>query len=232
MFADREEAGRRLAVALARFQAENPCVLALPRGGVPVGFEVAKALHAPLDLVLVRKIGVPSQPELAAGAVVDGRRPEVVLNEEIVALFDVPPEYLAAERANQLKEIERRRLLYLGGRGRLDVAGRTALIVDDGIATGATIRAALRATRRAGAKRVVLAVPVAPADVLMELRKEADEVVCLEASENFVSIGFCYEKFTQLNDSDVQAFMARVATGGSGDGARAKTASGAKCSLS
>lgn len=211
MFADRADAGRRLAAALARFANQNPCVLALPRGGVPVAVEVAEALHAPLDLVLVRKIGAPFQPELAVGAVVDGSRPELVLNEDLIKLLHVPEEYLADERAAQLQEIERRRRVYLAGRPRIDVAGRTVLIVDDGIATGATIRAALHATRRAGPKRIVLAVPVAPFEALAELRGEADEIVCLETPEDFGAIGSWYVDFHQLTDEDVQAELARVA---------------------
>ena len=207
MFADRADAGRRLAAALGRFASENPCVLALPRGGVPVAVEVAEALHAPLDLVLVRKIGAPFQPELAVGAVVDGPRPELVLNEDLIQLLHVPEEYLADERAKQLEEIERRRRVYLAGRPRIDVAGRTVLIVDDGIATGATMRAALHATRRAGPKRIVLAVPVAPFDALAELRGEADEIVCLETPEDFGAIGSWYVDFRQLTDEDVQAAM-------------------------
>ena len=211
MFIDRVDAGRRLAAELARFKNENPCVLALPRGGVPVAVEIARALRAPLDLVLVRKIGAPDQPELAVGAVVDGGRPEVVLNREIVDLLGIPDAYIADESAKQLKEIERRRTLYLAGRPRAEIAGRTALIVDDGIATGATIRAAILATRRARPKRLVLAVPVAPTDTLVALRTEADEVVCLEAYEAFGAIGLYYADFTQVSDEEVRALLAQPA---------------------
>jgi putative phosphoribosyl transferase len=154
-------------------------VLALPRGGVSVGFEIAKALGAPLDVVLVRKIGAPFQPELALGAVVDGDRPETVLNEEIVRALGVPESYLAKARARQLEEIERRRARYFAGRTRVPVEGRTAIVVDDGIATGATMEAALHARRRARPRRLVLATPVAPPDTIERLRPEADEVVCL-----------------------------------------------------
>jgi len=211
MFRDRVDAGRRLAVELARFRDESPCVLALPRGGVPVAVEIATALNAPLDLVLVRKIGAPDQPELALGAVVDGSRPEVVLNREIVDLLEVPEAYISRESARQLQEIERRRALYLADRPRVDIAGRTALIVDDGIATGATIRAAILATRRAQPKRLILAVPVAPKDTLAALRKEADEVVCLEAYEEFGAIGLYYADFTQVSDDEVRHLMAQAA---------------------
>lgn len=211
MFVDREDAGKQLAARLARFKGGDTCVLALPRGGVPVAFEVARALDAPLDLVLVRKIGAPFQPELAAGAIVDGANPELVLNEDVVVALGIPGEYLSGESNKQLKEIERRRELYLGGRPRLDVTGKTALIVDDGIATGATIRAALRATRRAGPKWLVLAVPVAPVETANELRADADEVICLEEHEDFGAIGFFYRNFEQVEDEQVRDLMSRAA---------------------
>ncbi len=210
MFANRTQAGQRLAAELIRFKRESPCVLALPRGGVPVGVEIAKALDAPLDLVLVRKIGAPDQPELAVGAVVDGGRPEVVLNQDIVSILQVPERYIAEESARQLKEIERRRQAYLADRPRVDVAARTALIVDDGIATGATIRAAILATRRARPKRLILAVPVAPTETLVALRKEADEVVCLENYDLFGAIGYYYFDFRQVSDDEVRDLMAQA----------------------
>jgi putative phosphoribosyl transferase len=188
--------------------------LALPRGGVPVAFEIAKSLGAPLDLVLVRKIGAPFQPELAIGAVVDGKTPELVLNAGLVAELGIPQTYIDEERDEQLKEIERRRELYLGGRPRLDVSGRTALIVDDGIATGATIRAAIRATRRATPKSIVLAVPVAPVETLNTLRSEADEIVCLEEYEDFGAIGLYYRHFPQITDETVRDLLTRAARTG------------------
>jgi putative phosphoribosyl transferase len=209
MFADRTDAGKRLAVQLLRFKGPDACVLALPRGGVPVAYEVAIALDAPLDLVLVRKIGAPYQPELAVAAIVDGAMPELVLNDDAIALIDLPKDYLAGARAEQLKEIERRRLLYLGDRPRLDVNGRTALIVDDGIATGTTMRAALRATRRAKPKRLVMAVPVAPSDTIEALRKEVDEIVCLEQPDYFFALGFHYARFDQVNDATVRDLIMR-----------------------
>ena len=148
MFSDRAEAGRRLAEQLQRFKADQPLVLALPRGGVSIGVEIARALAAPLDVVLVRKIGAPFQEELAIGAVADGEHPEMVVNREIVTLLNLPESYLDEERDRQLIEIERRRKLYLAGRSRPAIAGKTAIVVDDGIATGATMRAALLAVRR------------------------------------------------------------------------------------
>ncbi|HEY0834470.1 MAG TPA: phosphoribosyltransferase family protein [Azospirillum sp.] len=201
LFHDRTEAGRRLAASLLRFKERKPVVLALPRGGVAVAAEVARALGAPLDVVLVRKIGAPYQPELAVGAVADGGRVEVALNPKVLRF--VSPEWFEEEKARQLAEIDRRRGLYLRGRPRAAVAGRTAIVVDDGIATGATVRAALRSVRRAGPRRLVLAVPVAPRDTLAALSGEVDEVVCLTTPEPFEAIGCYYGDFRQLDDDDV-----------------------------
>jgi putative phosphoribosyl transferase len=208
-FADRSEAGRRLAAALARYRGERPVVLALPRGGVPVAAEVAAALEAPLDLVLVRKIGVPFQPELAMGAVVDGDQPLIVRNEDVIALAGIDEAEFAAVCRRERGEIERRRLRYLGDRKRADVAGRTAIVVDDGIATGATTRAALRATRLRKPRRLVLAVPVAPTDTLAALREEVDDIVCLEEHEEFGAIGYYYADFRQITDDQVTGLLAR-----------------------
>jgi putative phosphoribosyl transferase len=203
VFADRAEAGRRLAEELRRLKHERPVVLALPRGGVPVAYEVAKALAAPLDLVLVRKIGAPFQPELAIGAVVDGERPELVINRDLIEDCRIPESYLEKECQRQLAEIERRRQLYLGDRPRAPVQDRTAIVIDDGIATGATMEAALRATRNAGPRRLVLAVPVAPPDTIERLRPEVDEVVCLMMPAFLGAIGSFYRDFRQLADDEV-----------------------------
>jgi putative phosphoribosyl transferase len=210
LFTDRSEAGRALARRLLRFKDERAVVLALPRGGVPVGFEVAQSLDAPLDLVLVRKIGAPFQPELAIGAVVDGERPETVLNEEMVREFQIPRSYIAAQSARELEEIERRRELYLAGRAPAPVRARTAIVVDDGIATGATMEAALHATRRADPKRLVLATPVAPSDTIERLRPQADEVVCLATPRLFDAIGAFYDDFRQLGDEEVVDLLRRA----------------------
>ena len=207
LFADRRDAGRRLAERLGRFKDRHPAVIALPRGGVPVGFEIAKALDAPLDLALVRKIGAPYQPELAIAAVVDGEHPETVVNEVIAASLHVPEDYLQDEAARQLQEIDRRRQLYLGDRPRAGVGGRVAIVVDDGIATGATVRAALRAIRRGKPERLVLAVAVAPRDTLDRLRPEVDEIVCLAMPEPFYAIGPFYGDFTQIDDDQVIALL-------------------------
>lgn len=208
-FTDRRDAGRRLAEALARYKSQRPIVLALPRGGVPVAAVIADALDAPLDLVLVRKIGVPFQPELAMGAVVDGGNPIVVRNEDVIKLTGVSESDFNAIRDEQLVEIERRRKRYLGDRPHPQLTGRTVIIVDDGIATGATIRAALRATAQRKPARLVLAVPVAPSSTLKELHGEADEIVCLEDYPSFGAIGFYYSDFRQVSDEQVTAILAR-----------------------
>lgn len=208
-FRDRIEAGRQLAKALARYMADKPVVLALPRGGVPVAAEIAAALEAPLDLVLVRKIGVPYQPELAAGAVVDGGSPVVVRNEDIIRLAGVSEADFSATRDRELAEIERRRKLYLSDRPHPQLKDRTVIVVDDGIATGATTRAALRALRARSPRRLVLAVPVAPTSTLAELKGEADDIVCLEEHEVFGAIGLFYADFSQVADATVTELLAR-----------------------
>ncbi len=207
MFTDRHEAGKLLAERLLALQNQRPVVLALPRGGVPVGFEIARALAAPLDLVLVRKIGAPQQEELAVGAIADGEHPELVTDQRLAARLAIPPEYFAQAKAAALQEIERRRRVYLGDRQPVDVAGRTAIVVDDGIATGATMLAALRATRRRKPGRLVLAVPVAPGDTLERLRREVDEAVCLDTPAEFYAVGQFYRAFPQLRDAEVVALL-------------------------
>lgn len=208
-FGNRSEAGRKLAVALSKYKDRKPVVLALPRGGVPVAAEVATALNAPLDLVLVRKIGVPFQPELAMGAVVDGADPITVRNEDVIRMAGVDETEFAAIRDAELAEIERRRTRYLGDRARVNVAGRTAIVIDDGIATGATTRAALRAVRARNPETLVLAVPVAPSESLDLLRREVDDLVCLEDHSSFGAIGFYYRDFRQVSDQEVIEFLQR-----------------------
>jgi len=208
-FTDRIDAGRRLAQALSGYKNEKPIVLALPRGGVPVAAEIASALDAPLDLILVRKIGVPFQPELAMGAVVGGAAPVTVRNEDVIKLAGISEQDFAAVRDEQLKEIERRRKAYLGDRPHPELAGRVVIVVDDGIATGATTRAALQAMRLRKPRKLVLAVPVAPTETLQKLRGEADEIVCLEDYEEFGAIGFFYADFRQTSDTEVIDLLAR-----------------------
>ena len=216
-FRTREEAGRRLAAALSALHLADPVVLALPRGGVPVAVEVAKVLKAPVDLLMVRKIGVPSQPEVAAAAVVDGEHPDLVLNPHVMAMAGLQRSDIEGLMARQLAEIERRRKLYLGARPAVTVSNRTAIVIDDGIATGTTVRAALAALRRRGPKRLVLAVPVAPEDTLAELAAEVDDLICLERPSPFYAIGQFYEDFHQVGDDEVIALLASVPSGTGAD---------------
>lgn len=202
-FLNRYDAGRQLADALAHLKEENPLVLALPRGGVPVAFEVAKALRAPLDLLMVRKLGAPGHPELGIGAVVDGPEPQLVINEEAMEIVQASRAYVNAEMERQLAEIERRRAFYFAGREPVPLAGRTAIVVDDGIATGGTVRVALKALHGTEAARIVLAVPVAPRDALDSLHDEVDELVCLKVPWDFHAVGLHYASFDQTNDSEV-----------------------------
>jgi predicted phosphoribosyltransferase len=208
-FKDRSEAGKKLARALSKYKDRRPVILALPRGGVPVASEVATALNAPLDLVLVRKVGVPFQPELAMGAVVDGGNPIIVRNEDVIRMAGIDEAEFKSVCEAELAEIERRRRLYLGGRQRVDVAGCTAIVIDDGVATGATTRAALQAVRARNPETLVLGVPVAPTESLAALREEVDDLVCLEDHEFFGAIGLYYRDFRQISDEEVIAMVAR-----------------------
>jgi putative phosphoribosyl transferase len=215
-FRNRSDAGRKLADALVGYK-DQPCiVLALPRGGVPVAAEVAARLGAPLDLVLVRKIGVPSQRELAMGAVADGAPPLVVRNEDVIRITNTSEQEFDAVCRLELQEIERRRQLYLGKRAPVEISGRVAIVIDDGIATGATVRAALRAVRQRHPKKLVLAAPVASSQALDELRGEADDTACLEAHDAFPAIGLFYADFHQVSDRDVVRLLDQFAPAGQG----------------
>jgi putative phosphoribosyl transferase len=208
VFANRDEAGRALAARLASEHLAGPVVvLALPRGGVPVAVQVARRLNAPLDLLLVRKIGAPWQSELAVAAVVDGGQPEIVIDEETSAATGASRAYIDEQAGIEWREIERRRALYLRGRAAVDVKGATVIVVDDGIATGTTVRAALKALRRRGVGRLVLAVPVAPHDTLTQLRRDVDRIVCLAEPSPFRAIGLHYRDFEQVSDAAVIAAL-------------------------
>ena len=205
VFRNRRDAGRRLATRLAPWRDDEPIVVGLPRGGVPVAAEVAEALSAPLDVVVVRKLGVPFQPELGMGAIgEDGVR---VLNDEVVRAAGVDAAELAEVEALERRELERRARRFRGDRPALSLAGRTVIVVDDGLATGGTARAAVEVVRAHGARRVVLAVPVAPADTLAALGVVADEVVCLEVPEGFSAVGQWYADFTQTSDAEVERLL-------------------------
>ena len=207
IFEDRVDAGRQLGARLAGMKLQDPVVLALPRGGVPVAAEVARALHAPLDLVLVRKIGAPMQPELAVAAVADGAEPALEIDESTLAASGASLDYVTRQLGALLQEIERRRKLYLGGREPLDLKGRTAVLVDDGIATGTTARAAIQALRWRQPRRIVLAVPVAPPEELPAFRSLVDELVCLSQPEYFHAVGVHYRRFDQTTDEEVRELM-------------------------
>jgi putative phosphoribosyl transferase len=211
MFADRAEAGRLLAERLAAMDIADPLVLALPRGGVPVGAEIARRLRAPLDVALVRKLGAPHEPELAVGAVADGPSPEIVVNAKLARALGLSEDFIAAEAARELKVIEQRRRQYEGLRPPAEVANRTVVVVDDGVATGMTMQAALRSVRRRRPGRLIAAVPVASREAAGMLRKEADDVVCLSAPRNFGAVGSYYRAFAQVGDDDVAALLKELA---------------------
>jgi len=209
-YRDRSEAGQVLASKLAH-HADQPdvIVLALPRGGVPVAAEVAHALHAPLDVFLVRKLGLPSHPELAMGAIASGG--VRVLNDDVVRALQVPDDVIESVAAAEGEELKRRERLYRGDRPPLDVAGKTAVLVDDGLATGASMRAAVAALRQMGPERIVVAVPVGSAETCAELGHVADDVVCASMPEPFRAVGLWYEDFSQTTDEEVRELLDREA---------------------
>jgi len=212
MFRDRTEAGDALADALAEMALADPVVLALPRGGLPVAVPVAIRLGAPLDLLLVRKIGAPGHEELAVGAVVDGPVHETVFNRDVLFILGLREEDFAGAVQRKLAEIEERRIAYMGDAPPVRVEGRTAIVVDDGIATGATVRAALRGLSRRAPRDIVLAVPVAPADTLAELEPLVSRVVCLELPDPFVAVGAHYRYFPQIDDRQVVSLLKQART--------------------
>jgi putative phosphoribosyl transferase len=207
MFRDRKDAGVKLGVELSRLQLHQPIVLALPRGGVPVAVEVAKALGAPLDLLIVRKVGAPGNPELAVAAIVDGDPGEVVLNREIVETYALDEGQLRVLIANERPELERQRAAYRAKTKPISIAGKTAIIVDDGAATGTTMKIAIRALKRRSPREIVVAIPVSPQETVVELAREADRVVCLSQPGHFRALSYHYLWFPQLTDSEVVAAM-------------------------
>jgi putative phosphoribosyl transferase len=209
MFCDRQEAGRMLANELAGLPLHAPVVLALPRGGVPVAAEVAAVLKAPLDLVIVRKVGAPGNPELAVAAIVDGDPPDVVLNREIVEAYNLDDAALATLVERERPELQRRRTLYRGKRSPLSIAGKTAILVDDGAATGTTMKVAIRALKRRSPTAIVVALPIAPPETVADLSQEADRIVCLAQPPHFRALGYYYRNFEQLDDEDVLAALGR-----------------------
>jgi putative phosphoribosyl transferase len=204
-FRDREEAGRLLAEQLREYAGEAPLVLALPRGGVAVGYEIARALDAPLDVMMVRKLGVPWHPELGMGALAEGGA--VYINQEVLQEAELEPEELWTVIAEEARELERRVQRYRGGRPLPELTGRTVILVDDGLATGGTARAAVRALRGFGAGRIILAVPVAASQTAEQLREEVDALVCVQEPGNLWAIGTWYEDFHQMSDEEVLVLL-------------------------
>jgi predicted phosphoribosyltransferase len=212
-FRDRHDAGRRLADALGAYARRNDVlVLALPRGGVPVGYEVALALGAPLDVMQVRKLGVPGHEELAMGAIASGG--VRILSEDVVATLNIPDRVIATVAAAEEQELDRRERIYREGRPFPEVRGRTVILVDDGLATGSTMRAAAAALRAQGAERLVAAVPVAPKETCDALQDLVDDVICAVTPEPFLAVGEWYEDFTQTSDAEVQDLLRRAAAAG------------------
>ncbi|HZQ42211.1 MAG TPA: phosphoribosyltransferase [Acidobacteriaceae bacterium] len=214
MFADRIDAGQRLGATLREFieqecAGEETVVLALPRGGVPVGYQVAKALDAPLDVFVVRKLGAPTQPELAMGAIASGG--VRVINEEVVRALHVTPQQMEDTAKREGQELERREHAYRGNRAPLDVTGRCVLLVDDGVATGYTMRAAVEALRHSQPKEIVVTVPVAARETCEELKRHADAIVCLFTPFDFVAVGQWYKRFEQTSDEEVRLLLERAA---------------------
>jgi putative phosphoribosyl transferase len=205
LFYDRTDAGRRLAKLLKR-RIQGLCiVLAIPRGGVVVGYEVAKELGCPLDVVISRKVGAPAQPELAVGAVAEDG--VVFVDEEIAGLVGVSRDYVERRAREELREVRRRAEEYRGGREMPDLSGKTVILVDDGLATGLTMMAAVHMARNKGAEKVVVAVPVSPPETVAKLRRHADEVICLETPTNFYAIGQFYDRFDQLTDEETNSIL-------------------------
>src|SRR4030065_1075040 len=207
LFKDRVEAGKHLASALRSFAGKDAIVLAIPRGGVVVGFEIARVLGLPLDVIIPRKIGAPDNPELAIGAMTEDGT--VILDESLISYLGVPEGYVKEESYRQKLEIERRLKLYRGEVPYPTLRNRDVILVDDGIATGSTMKAALASTRKRGAKSVIVAIPVGPPSTIRELAQEADHAICLHTPESFQAIGQFYEDFAQTSDEEVKSLLKR-----------------------
>jgi putative phosphoribosyl transferase len=208
LFENRAVAGRQLAAHLAAYQDQpNVIVLALPRGGVPVGYEVARALQAPLDVFLVRKLGVPGHEELAMGAIASGG--VRVMNDDVMRILPIPERMVDAVAAQEQRELERREQLYRGGRSPRDLRGWTVILVDDGLATGSTMRAAITALRRLGPAKIVVAVPVGARSTCKEFQNEADEAICSIMPEPFYAVGYWYADFEPTSDDEVRELLAK-----------------------
>ncbi|WFU11808.1 phosphoribosyltransferase family protein (plasmid) [Rhizobium sp. CB3090] len=207
MFEDRMEAGQKLAKALRHHRNHDVVVLGLPRGGVPIAFEIAKALHAPMDIVFVRKIGLPSAPEIAMGAVVDGARPHIFRNEAVIQRVSVTEEVFQSAVEDELRTIAKRKAVFKDVLPRRDIKGKTVILVDDGLATGSTMKAVLSAIKESDVGHTIIAVPVAPASAISALENEADEIICLEATHFFRGVGGFYRHFPQLSDDDVIGYL-------------------------
>lgn len=205
LFANRIEAGKRLASALSDFSTTNGVVLAIPRGGVVVGFEIARVLNFSLDVIVPRKIRAPDNPELAIGAVTEDGT--MILDRDLVEYLEVSEAYIREESEHQQLEIRRRIKLYRGNISRISLKNLDVIIVDDGIATGSTMKAALASVRKSGAKKVVIAVPVGPSSTIRELESQADQVVCLYTPESFHAVGEFYEDFSQTTDEEVKEIL-------------------------
>lgn len=203
MFTDRHDAGQQLGRLLLHLKEQQPIVLALPRGGVIVGAEVAKMLNAPLDVLVVRKLGAPNHAELAIGAVTNGEHPQRILNEVIFTRLNISASYLEDETNRQLIQVKRLQEMYRQGRAALAIASRTVIVVDDGIATGATVRAGIKALRQMKVSRIVLAAAVAPQETIKSLSLEVDELVCPLTPTSFTAVGLFYKNFEQTTDAQV-----------------------------
>jgi putative phosphoribosyl transferase len=214
MFVNREEAGQQLAQRLLHVKDQHPegvVVMALPRGGVVVAAQIAHALAIPLDVLVVRKLGAPGQPELAIGAVTDGEQPQQIFNDRVIRMLGVEQDYLDREIERQLVEVKRRQAMYRGGRPGEPVGGRCVVVVDDGIATGATVRAGIQALRQSEVARIVLVVPVAPPETASTLESEVDEMICLSTPTGFMAVGAFYGDFSQTSDEEVVALLDQAA---------------------